>query len=136
MLLYTYFESSRQGNPSPIQVPKAKADEALDVALQALVDLAGDIEMEEANMDERDDDDEDDDDDREEGWIDPCNGMSQVDRNELDLSVHPVCLVLVKVSSNSDQTLMIILTSNLATKTCVHNQKLHNNPTPLLDPAP
>jgi len=52
-------------------VPKAKADKALDVASQALVDLAGDIEMEEAIMDKRDDDEEDDDDDNgEEGSID------------------------------------------------------------------
>jgi len=42
---------------------KAKADEALDVASQALVDLAGDIEMEEAIMDKRDDNEEEDDDD-------------------------------------------------------------------------
>jgi hypothetical protein len=117
-------------------VPKAKADEALDVASQALVDLAGDIEMEEAIMDERDDEEEDDDDDGEEGSIDPCDGMSQEDRDELDLSVRPVRLVLVKVSSNSDRTLMIVLISNLATKTCVRDQKLHNNPTPSLDPAP
>jgi len=44
--------------------------QALDVALQVLVDLAGDIEMEEAIMDKRDDDEEDDDDDEEEGSID------------------------------------------------------------------
>src|SRR6266704_2801169 len=49
-------------------VPKANADEALDVASQALVDLAGDIEMEEAVMDERTDD-EAEDDDGEEGQI-------------------------------------------------------------------
>ena len=66
-------------------VPKAKADEVLDVASQALVDLAGDIEMEEAIMDERDDEEEDDDNDGEEGWIDPCDGMSQKDHDELNL---------------------------------------------------
>jgi hypothetical protein len=82
-------------------VPKAKAGKALDVASQVLVDLAGDIEMEEAEMDDRGDDD---DDDRAEGWLDPCDGMSQNDRDELDESVLPVRLILVKVSSNSDQT--------------------------------
>jgi len=85
-------------------VLKAKADETLDVALQALVDLAGDIEMEEAVMDERGDDN---DNDGEEGWVKPRNGMSQVDQDELDAAVHPVRLVLVKVSLNSDQTVMI-----------------------------
>jgi hypothetical protein len=87
-------------------VPKAKEGEVLDVASQALVDLAGDIEMEEAAMDEGDDDETADDDetpgDGDEGWIDPVGGMSQKDREELDMSVRPVQLVLVKVSSNSD----------------------------------
>lgn len=116
-------------------LPKAKADEALDVASQVLVDLAGDIEMEEAAMDQRDDED-DDDDGGEEGWIDPYDGMSQEDRNELEWAVRPVRLVLVKVSSNSDQTPMLVLTMNVATKTCVRDQKLHNNSTPSVDSGP
>jgi hypothetical protein len=79
--------------------PKARADEALDAASLALVDLAGDIEAEEAVMDERDDGE---DDDGEEGWVDPRDGMSEEEREELDMAVRPVRLVLVKVSSNSD----------------------------------
>jgi len=85
-------------------VPKSKAGEALDVASQVLVDLAGDIEMEEAVMDERDDDN---DDDGQEGWVDPRDGMSQDGQDELDSAVRPVKLVLVKVSTNSDQTVML-----------------------------
>jgi len=81
-------------------VPKAKAGEVLDVASQALVDLAGDIEMEEAAMDEGGNDEDADDGD--EGWFDPHDGMSEEDREELELSVRPVRLVLVKVGSNSD----------------------------------
>ena len=50
-------------------------------------------------MDERGDDE--DDDDSEEEWLDPHDEMSQEERNELDSQVHPVRLVLVKVSSNS-----------------------------------
>jgi hypothetical protein len=80
-------------------VLKAKADEALDVATQALVDLAGDIDVEEAAMDDAGDDE---DSDREEGWFDPLYAMSQEEREDLDLSVRPVRLVLVKVSSISD----------------------------------
>ena len=83
---------------------KAKAGEALDVASQALVDLAGDIKMEEAVMDQRDEDD--DDDDGEEGWVDPHDGMLQEDQDKLDSTVCPVQLVPVKVSSNSAQTLI------------------------------
>ena len=81
-------------------VPKSKKGEVLDVASQALVDFAGDIEMEEAVMDERENDD--DDDDGEEGWVDPCDKMLQDKQDDLDLSMQPVRLVLVKVSSNSD----------------------------------
>jgi hypothetical protein len=80
-------------------VPKAKADEALDIASQALVDLADDIEIEKAVMNDGDEDD--DADDRDEGWFDPHSGMSQDQQEELNLAVHPVQLMLVKVSSNS-----------------------------------
>jgi len=52
-------------------------------------------------MDESGDDG--DEDDKEEGTIGPRNGMSQEERDELDVSVRPVRLVLVKVSSNSDR---------------------------------
>jgi hypothetical protein len=86
-------------------VPKSKADRVLDAASQALVDLAGDTEsseMEEAVMDNRGKDNENDD---EEEVFDPRNGMSRKDQDELDSTVCPVRLVLVKVSSNSDQIL-------------------------------
>lgn len=81
-------------------VPKANADKALDVASQALVDFAGDIDTEEETMDKRVGGNEDD--DRDEGWVDPRDEMSQKDRDELDSTVRPVRLVLVKVSSDSD----------------------------------
>jgi hypothetical protein len=80
-------------------VPKDKAAKVLDVASQALVDLAGDINMEEMVMDENE---EDEDDDGKEGFVDPREWMSQDEEDELDLAVCPVQLVLVKVSSNSD----------------------------------
>ena len=79
-------------------VPRAKAGEALDAVSQALVDLAGDIDVEGAVMDEQ----EDDDDDREEGQVDPREGMSQQERDELDMAVCPVHVVLVKVSLSVD----------------------------------
>ena len=82
-------------------VPKARADEAFDVASTALLDLAGDIESDEEIMERRNADD-DDNDDGEEGLVDPRNGMSQEEQEELDATVRPVRLVLVKVSSNPD----------------------------------
>ncbi len=78
-------------------VPKYHAVE--DVASKALAQLAGDIEKEEVEMDERADDE--DDDNGADEWVDPRLGMAQEDQDELDLTVQPVRLVLVKVSSNS-----------------------------------
>jgi hypothetical protein len=83
-------------------MPKAKANKAFDVATEALVELAGDIDMEEVLMDENEDDEED---NREEGRVDPCDWMSQDEQEELDLAARPMQLVLVKVSSNSAPTL-------------------------------
>jgi hypothetical protein len=103
--------------------PKAKAGEALDDASQALADLAGDIEMEEAAMAEGGDDDDDDNGD--EGWFDPHHGMSQEEQEDLDRSVRPVWLVLIKVSSNSaHQTSVLTLPS------------FENSHTPLRTPPP
>ena len=115
-------------------VPKAQVDEALDVASRALVELAGDIEIEEEAMDDGNGED----DNGLEGWIDPHNEMLQDELDKLDLAVCPVQLVLVKVSSNSSQTLIgvLALTWNPAVKTCICNQKLNNYLTSSLVSAP
>jgi hypothetical protein len=84
-------------------MPKAKGDEAFDVASQALLDFAGETDVEEKAMDERSDDD-DDDDDGEGGPIDQRDETSQEEQLELDAKLRPVRLVLVKVSLNSAQT--------------------------------
>lgn len=79
-------------------VPKSGARN--DASSKALLELAEDIEAEEAAMDERADDD--DDDEGVDEWVDdPRIGMSQEDEDELELTLQPVRLVLVKVSSNS-----------------------------------
>ena len=76
-------------------LPKAKAGEALSAAMEALSGLAGDIETEEADMgrDLAEDDDEDDDED---GLADPQDMMTDDEIAELDESLQPVRLVLVK----------------------------------------
>jgi hypothetical protein len=90
-------------------LPKARADEALDAATQALVNLAGDIESEEASMggdlvgDEEDDDNG-------EGLEDVRDEMSEDEIVALDESLQPVRLVLVKVNSDSDSTQSDLLT--------------------------
>jgi len=120
-------------------MPKAKAGEALDVASRALVDLAGDIEMEETIMDYGDDGKEPEDDDGEEGLLDPYNEMSEDKQHELNITVRPVQLALVKVSLSSNfnhELYTHTACPNLATKTRICNQKLFNNPTSLLGLAP
>jgi hypothetical protein len=79
-------------------LPKAKAGQALTATSQALTTLAGDIETEETEMGAdmaQDSDDEDD----EDGLTDVRDGMSDEEIAELDESLQPVRLVLVKVSS-------------------------------------
>jgi hypothetical protein len=85
-------------------------------------------------MDERVDDDDDDDDDED----DPRGQLSLEEQDELDASVHPVRLVLVKVSLNSDPLnwKVIHFESNLVTKTCVCDQELLNNLASSLDSNP
>ncbi|KAF8811851.1 hypothetical protein BYT27DRAFT_7028619, partial [Phlegmacium glaucopus] len=77
-------------------LPKAKAGEALSAAVEALSDLAGDIEIEEASMGRElaEDDDSDDDED---GLADPRDEMTDDEITELDVSLQPVRLVLVKL---------------------------------------
>ena len=77
-------------------LPKAKAGEALTAAAQALSTLSGDIESEEALMggDMAQDCDVDDDED---GLADVRDNMSSEELDELDKTLQPVRLVLVKV---------------------------------------
>jgi len=82
-------------------LPKAEADDALDAAAQALADLAGDIEVEEELMG-NDLVEDDEDDDNSEGLADIRGEMSAEEVVELDESLRPVQLVLVKVNSVSD----------------------------------
>ena len=82
-------------------LPKAKVDEALDAAAWALADLAGDIEVEEELMgDDLVGDDEDD--DSSEGLADIWGEMSAEKIVELNESLQPMHLVLVKANSVSD----------------------------------
>lgn len=76
-------------------VPKAKANEALNDATNALLHIADDIEIEEAEAQAVAGDDELE--DNTEGWVDERALMTEGDRNKLDASVHPVRLVLTKV---------------------------------------
>jgi hypothetical protein len=93
-------------------IPKGKADEALDDAERELRELAEGIDLEDLRMqgEREDDDDEDDDlDENDDGWIDEREALDVADREELDAAVRPVKLVLVKVSVDVFK-LMLLLT--------------------------
>jgi hypothetical protein len=104
-------------------VPKAKANEALDAAVRALADLAADLEDEEEEMERNavaDGDEEDD----EEGLIDIRESMSAQEIADLDATIQPVRVVLVKVSSISDSKLysfksyLIVINTATETRLC------------------
>lgn len=81
-------------------VPKAKADDALDEAVNELRKLAADIDKDEraAQEDyEADDNDEDDDSSDLTDWDSVVDGMTADELAELQESVQPVGLLLVKV---------------------------------------
>jgi hypothetical protein len=68
----------------------------LDEASMELLELAGDLILEEKQS--RDEGEDDEDDDNEEGWVDERKSMPEWEREELDESVQPVRLLLTKVS--------------------------------------
>ena len=78
-------------------VPKAKANEALDHATKNLLHIADDIEVEEAETQAAAGDDELE--DNIDGWVDEQTLMNEEDKQKLDASVQPVRLVLTKVRS-------------------------------------
>jgi hypothetical protein len=70
-----------------------------DPAMTELLELAGDIDLEEeitAGADNKDDSVEDDDD---EGWIDERDEMTKAELNELAISIQPVRWLLTKVKN-------------------------------------
>jgi hypothetical protein len=76
----------------------------LNKAAEELLNLAGDIEFEEAELEMRhtkegeEDDGEDEEDDNMEGWVDEHALMTEEEVDELDESVAPVRLLLTKVT--------------------------------------
>ena len=82
-------------------VPNAKADEALDIAAQALADLGAGLDLE---VDDGDEVGGDDDDDDEEGMVDLRAEMAEEEIEALDASLEPVRVVLVKVCSTTRST--------------------------------
>jgi hypothetical protein len=79
-------------------LPKSKGGSVLDEAAKELLNLAGNIEFEEADLEMRDaKEGDDEEDDNIEGWIDERALMTEEELDELDESVKPVRLLLTKV---------------------------------------
>jgi len=79
-------------------VPKAQADEVLDDAAKELAALAIDLDDEEQISHEGEGNEDENEDDSVEGWTDVRKQLSDEEREALDMSLQPVCLVLVKAS--------------------------------------
>jgi hypothetical protein len=74
-------------------------NKSMDEAEQELRDLAEGLDIEEAAAQrERESDDDEEEDDEDGGWVEARANLSTTDREELDESVRPVRMLLVKVS--------------------------------------
>jgi hypothetical protein len=79
-------------------IPKGQHDSALDVAAQAFADLAEELEMEEALvMEIQEMVDEEEEDQPLDSWVNFCEGLNEEEHNDLDASIQPVWLMLIKV---------------------------------------
>src|SRR5882762_11189900 len=80
-------------------VLKGQADAVLDEAERELRDLAEGIDIEDEMMQgEWEIPGDDDDEENGDGWVDEVAALSIADREELEVNVRPIRLVLVKVS--------------------------------------
>ena len=78
-------------------VLKAQVAKAFDEATRALMELAGDIDVEEQDVVENGDIKDDEYEENMEDWVDERDSMAIEQRVALDESVQPVRLMLVKV---------------------------------------
>jgi len=106
-------------------VAKGKAGEALDEAEETLRVLADGIDLKDLQSQrEHNDNDAD---DNVDGWVDERNALSMADHDDLDASVHPVKLMLVKVNSRVLVKNVITHQISTAPQNCILHYKLHNN---------
>ena len=78
-------------------LPNGKGDQVLDDAAEELLNLAGDIKLEEELWAENGEEGEEAEDDNVEGWIDERDAMTATELKELDTQVRPIRLLLTKV---------------------------------------
>jgi hypothetical protein len=79
-------------------VPKEQNDKVLDVAAQAFADLAKELEVEEKlALESQEVEDNKEDDQPLDSWVDLQDGLTEEQLEELDASIQPVQLMLIKV---------------------------------------
>ena len=78
-------------------VPRKNADAVLDEVERELRELAEGLDMEELVTREEREGEDDEDDDNTEGWINEMDILTVEDREELEKSIGPIWVVLVKV---------------------------------------
>jgi len=124
-----------KGSICQFDVSEGHADAALDDAERELKDLAEGIDIEnETTRDESGADGEDDDVD---GWVDEVACLSVADRKELEASIMPVRLVLVKVSLTYAKSAVLDRThpnALIAAKNCICNPTFDYTPPSLVVP--
>ena len=101
-----------------------QADNILDDAHQALLELAEDLEHEELQSQKNGDSDEDD--DSAEGWINEHKLMTEMEKKELDKSIGPMRLMLTKVRKTRLE-LEPFSKNCIASQNGLRYQKLNNN---------
>ena len=106
-LLIRQFDAKKAGAKGDHEMAELQRELEEEEAFQG-----GDIEID----DEDEDDDEDDDElaekkkvDNDEGWVDEAEEMTEKEKDELEKSIQPVKLALVKVRLSSDCDLPLIL---------------------------
>jgi hypothetical protein len=109
-------------------LPKAQADVAMDEAAKELANLAADLELEEILTRGKEDagGENDDDDD---GWVDENAMLTDEERTELDVTVKPVRLMLVKVTW-INQSQILANRKIEAPQTCIRCEELNDSPAP------
>ena len=81
-------------------VPRKNADAVLDEVERELWELAEGLDIEELVTWEEQEGEDDEDDDNTEGWINEMDILTVEDREELEKSIGPIWVVLVKVHND------------------------------------
>lgn len=107
-------------------IPKKVDGKVLDEAARALANLAKDLDLEELAERESWEMDDSEEDQPLDIWVDFCEGLTQEQVTELDVSVQPVRSMLVKASSFHLTLTLHRLTQHQVAQARLRSQELHH----------